>query len=79
VSLPGGKSEEGDKDEKATAIREAKEEIGLQPDLVSVVTVLEPIFTKVLPFNSLVFRLANSQFIKKQNHKSFNIIAFHNS
>ncbi|KAJ4757503.1 Nudix hydrolase [Rhynchospora pubera] len=31
-----------------TTIREAKEEIGLQPNLVSVVTVLEPIFTKSL-------------------------------
>ncbi|KAJ3701207.1 hypothetical protein LUZ61_004912 [Rhynchospora tenuis] len=48
VSLPGGKTEEGDKDEMETAIREAKEEIGLQPNLVSVVTVLEPIFTKSL-------------------------------
>jgi coenzyme A diphosphatase NUDT7 len=48
VSLPGGKAEEGDKDEKETAIREAKEEIGLQPDLVSVVAVLEPLFTKRL-------------------------------
>lgn len=52
--MPGGKSEDGDKDEKATAIREAKEEIGLQPDLVSVVTVLEPIFTKVVLFISIL-------------------------
>jgi hypothetical protein len=35
VSLPGGKLEEGDKDDKATAI------IGLPPDFVSVATVLE--------------------------------------
>ncbi|KAL6624681.1 hypothetical protein ACP70R_032002 [Stipagrostis hirtigluma subsp. patula] len=46
VSLPGGKVEEGDADAKATALREAKEEIGLDPALVSVVTVLEPFLSK---------------------------------
>lgn len=47
VSLPGGKTEEGDRDEKETALREAKEEIGLEPSLVSVVTVLQPFLSKV--------------------------------
>jgi len=47
VSLPGGKVDEGDADAKATALREAKEEIGLDPALVSVVTVLEPFLSKV--------------------------------
>ncbi|KAG2623913.1 nudix hydrolase 15, mitochondrial-like [Panicum virgatum] len=46
VSLPGGKVDEGDADAKATALREAKEEIGLDPALVSVVTVLEPFLSK---------------------------------
>uniref|UniRef100_A0ACD6A8U9 Uncharacterized protein n=1 Tax=Avena sativa TaxID=4498 RepID=A0ACD6A8U9_AVESA len=46
VSLPGGKVEEGDADVKATALREAREEIGLDPALVSVVTVLEPVLSK---------------------------------
>ncbi|XP_006654151.1 nudix hydrolase 15, mitochondrial-like [Oryza brachyantha] len=46
VSLPGGKVEEGDADAKATALREAHEEIGLDPALVSVVTVLEPFLSK---------------------------------
>jgi len=46
VSLPGGKVEEGDADVKTTALREAEEEIGLDPALVSVVTVLEPILSK---------------------------------
>lgn len=45
--MPGGKTEEGDADERETAIREAKEEIGLDPALVSVVTVLEPFMSKV--------------------------------
>ncbi|KAJ4794673.1 Nudix hydrolase [Rhynchospora pubera] len=48
VSLPGGKTEEGDKDEKETALREANEEIGLEPSLVSVVTTLEPFLSKHL-------------------------------
>lgn len=47
VALPGGKAEEGDKDDKDTAKREAMEEIGLDPELVDVVTVLEPFFSKV--------------------------------
>ncbi|XP_002522533.2 nudix hydrolase 15, mitochondrial [Ricinus communis] len=48
VSLPGGKAEEGDKDDGETATREAKEEIGLDPTLVHVVTVLEPFLSKHL-------------------------------
>ena len=50
VSLPGGKAEEGDKDDGETATREAKEEIGLDPSLVNVVTVLEPFLSKVLKY-----------------------------
>ncbi|WCJ27150.1 hypothetical protein M5689_008919 [Euphorbia peplus] len=48
VSLPGGKADEGDKDDAETATREAKEEIGLDPSLVDVVTVLEPFLSKHL-------------------------------
>ncbi|KAL2587972.1 hypothetical protein AAZV13_13G143600 [Glycine max] len=48
VALPGGKTEEGDKDDGDTAKREAKEEIGLDPELVNVVTVLEPFLSKHL-------------------------------
>ncbi|XP_057487836.1 nudix hydrolase 15, mitochondrial-like [Actinidia eriantha] len=47
VALPGGKREEGDADDIETALREAKEEIGLDPSLVDVVTVLEPFSTKI--------------------------------
>ncbi|XP_010538198.1 PREDICTED: nudix hydrolase 15, mitochondrial isoform X2 [Tarenaya hassleriana] len=48
VSLPGGKAEEGDKDDGQTATREAEEEIGLDPSLVDVVTCLEPFLSKHL-------------------------------
>ncbi|CAI0445083.1 unnamed protein product [Linum tenue] len=48
VSLPGGKAEEGDKDDGDTATREAKEEIGLDPSLVDVITVMEPFLSKHL-------------------------------
>ncbi|KAL8214137.1 hypothetical protein R6Q57_003586 [Mikania cordata] len=48
VSLPGGKAEEDDVDDAHTATREAKEEIGLEPSLVNVVTVLEPFLSKYL-------------------------------
>ncbi|KAB1223550.1 Nudix hydrolase 15, mitochondrial [Morella rubra] len=48
VALPGGKAEEGDKDDAETATREAREEIGLDPSLVNVVNVLEPFLSKHL-------------------------------
>ena len=47
VALPGGKKEEGDANDVETALREAKEEIGLDPSLVTVITVLEPFTSKV--------------------------------
>lgn len=50
VALPGGKAEEGDKDDAETATREAREEIGLDPSLVDVVNVLEPFLSKVSTF-----------------------------
>ncbi|XP_068812320.1 peroxisomal coenzyme A diphosphatase NUDT7 [Struthio camelus] len=42
VCFPGGKSEAADKDEIDTALREAKEEVGLQPEEVEVVCRLVP-------------------------------------
>ncbi|RLN04363.1 nudix hydrolase 15, mitochondrial-like [Panicum miliaceum] len=48
VSLPGGKAEEGDADDAATALRESKEEIGLDPSLVTVVASLEHFLSKHL-------------------------------
>lgn len=48
VALPGGKAEESDADDRETALREAQEEIGLDPSLVTVVAVLEPFLSKHL-------------------------------
>ncbi|KAG6531541.1 nudix hydrolase 15, mitochondrial-like [Zingiber officinale] len=48
VSLPGGKAEECDADDRETALREAKEEIGLDPSIVTVVTNLKPFLSKHL-------------------------------
>ncbi|CAM6039949.1 unnamed protein product [Sphagnum compactum] len=48
VALPGGKRDEEDEDDIATALREAKEEIGLEPSQVRVVAVFEPFLSKHL-------------------------------
>ncbi|KAL0924581.1 hypothetical protein M5K25_005423 [Dendrobium thyrsiflorum] len=48
VALPGGKAEAGDADDRETATREAKEEIGLDPSLVTIVAILEPFLSRHL-------------------------------
>jgi len=42
IALPGGKQDDGDRDATATALREAREEIGLHPDQVRVIGALAP-------------------------------------
>lgn len=55
--MPGGKWEEGDANDAYTALREANEEIGLDPSIVDVVTVLHPFYSKVnkTPFHHVLF------------------------
>lgn len=48
VALPGGKRDKNDANDVETALREAQEEIGLNPSMVEVVTVLDPFHTKVI-------------------------------
>ncbi|KAF5750796.1 hypothetical protein HS088_TW03G01136 [Tripterygium wilfordii] len=61
VALPGGKMEEGDADYSATALREAMEEIGLNPALIQVVANLEPFVSqhqlRVVPVVGLLDRV----------------------
>lgn len=46
VAFPGGKREDSDADQIATALREAQEEVGLDPALVSVVGELDQVISK---------------------------------
>lgn len=59
ISFPGGRRDEGDVDLAATALREAEEEIGLDPAAVELGHRLEPVSTfvtnyRVHPFVGLV-------------------------
>ena len=59
VSFPGGRQDEDDDDLRATALREAEEEIGLPPDAVELVGALQPTPTiatdyAVYPFVGLI-------------------------
>jgi 8-oxo-dGTP pyrophosphatase MutT (NUDIX family) len=59
ISFPGGRYDEGEVDLRATALREAQEEIGLPPDAVEIVGALQPTPTiatgySVYPFVGLI-------------------------
>ena len=53
IAFPGGRWEEGDQDLVDTALREAREEIGLDTSLVTITGQLTELF--IPPSNSLVF------------------------
>lgn len=52
ISLPGGKSEPGDADICATALREAHEEVGIEPSAVKLIGTLTPLY--IPPSNFIV-------------------------
>jgi 8-oxo-dGTP pyrophosphatase MutT (NUDIX family) len=59
ISFPGGRFDEGEQDLRATALREAHEEIGLPPEAVEIVGALQPTPTiatgyAVYPFVGLI-------------------------
>ncbi len=59
ISFPGGRQDEPDEDLRFTALREAHEEVGLEPEAVDVVGALPPVGTfvtgyRVFPFVGLV-------------------------
>lgn len=59
ISFPGGRQDAGDPDLRATALREAHEEVGLPPDAVELVGALQPTPTiatnyAVYPFVGLI-------------------------
>ena len=61
VALPGGKRDEEDVDDTATALREAMEEIGLHSSLLQVVDTLEP-FISAVSSQSLSFSAKNIRY-----------------
>src|SRR3954451_7022511 len=59
ISFPGGRQDEPEEDLRATALREAQEEIGLDPGAVDLVGALPPVGTfvtgyRVFPFVGLI-------------------------
>lgn len=47
ISFPGGKAEDGDSDIIATALRESREEIGIDPSILNITGILTPLFIPV--------------------------------
>lgn len=65
IGLPGGRRESSDPDPRAAALREAREEIGLDPADVEVLAELDPVSTastgfRIIPFLGRIKRLPST-------------------
>ena len=76
--MPGGKRDKEDANNAETALREAREEIGLDPSLVRVVACIEPFLSKVKYLHFIKdLILSYALFLKITNSPScFGYIAF---
>ena len=52
ISLPGGRKEDFDQDAEKAAVRETCEELGLEPNVIRVITAFD---TLVTPFNKVLY------------------------
>jgi 8-oxo-dGTP pyrophosphatase MutT (NUDIX family) len=69
IAFPGGKADEGDADAAATALREASEEVGLDPAMVEVLGVLPHYLTGSAFIISPVVALVRPGFTLSLNHE----------
>lgn len=70
IGLPGGRRESSDPDSRAAALREAQEEIGLDPDSVEVLAELDSVETastgfRIIPFLARVNQLPSNWILQE--------------
>ncbi len=69
IAFPGGKKEETDKDNYDTALREAKEEVGIEPGRVKLIKELSQVFIPISNYSVtafLAFTSSKPDFIKQE-------------
>ena len=69
VAFPGGMKEEADEDEVTTSLRESQEEIGIDPDSVSVVAKLLPRVTRYRVYMVPVVGIISDDFVAVPNEE----------
>lgn len=69
VAFPGGKQDSDDLDDIQTALREAEEEIGLNPSNVEVISVLPPSFVRPNIIVTVVVGIISGDFEPVKNEK----------